>query len=118
MSANRLPFSEDDEPSHDSYYVVLPQEVWQSEMDSPQVGIDEDDSDADAGYLCEPPRREPMSSAKAGGIGGLSAALVAGAIPAVVVDFLPAALTSGLAAGLFGGLMGRSLAIELHQRLS
>ncbi|NGY65168.1 hypothetical protein G7043_40315 [Lentzea sp. NEAU-D13] len=106
-------FTEEAEPSYDSYYVVLPETVWKSEVDSSPVEV-EDSADEDDDY--KPPRREPMSTAKAGSIGGISAALVAGAIPAVVVDLLPAALAGGLAAGLFGGLMGRSLGIELQQR--
>lgn len=113
--------AEDTEPSYDSYYVVLPETIWQSEVDSSPVGDEHDDEneheddDIDLDYDDEP-RREPMSSAKAGNIGGISAALVAGAIPAVVVDLLPAALVGGVAAGLFGGLMGRSLGVELHRR--
>ncbi|WP_329793461.1 hypothetical protein V1227_16525 [Lentzea sp. DG1S-22] len=126
-------FAEDTKPSYNSYYVVLPEEVWQSDVDSSPADIEcyEDAEDYDdvkdyedyedevvvgVDYDHEPPRREPMSSAKAGNIGGISAALVAGAVPAVVVDLLPAALVGGLAAGLFGGLMGRCIGIELQQR--
>ncbi|GAA3667366.1 hypothetical protein GCM10022267_62330 [Lentzea roselyniae] len=123
-------FTDDTEPSYDSYYVVLPEEVWQSEVDSSFDDDEADDDESDESdevvdvdvdvdyddYDYEPPRREPMSSAKAGNIAGISVALVTGAIPAVFVDLLPAALAGGLAAGLFGGLMGRSLGIELQQR--
>jgi hypothetical protein len=118
-------FAEDAEPSYDSYYVVLPEDVWKSEVDSSvddgqheenEVDDEAVEVDVDDYHYHEPPRREPMGSAKAGRIGGISAALVSGVIPAVVVDLLPAALAGGLAAGLFGGLMGRSLGIELQQR--
>lgn len=121
-------FTEDTEPSYDSYYVVLPEDVWKSEVDSSvdddsednedqdDEYDDEDDEAVDVDYYHEPLRREPMNSDKAGRIGGISAALVSGVVPAVIVDLLPAALAGGLAAGLFGGLMGRSLGIELQQR--
>ncbi|ANZ39702.1 hypothetical protein BBK82_30310 [Lentzea guizhouensis] len=116
-------FAEDTKPSYNSYYVVMPEEVRQSDVDSSPGDAEDyddvedyDDAVVGADYDHEPSRREPMSSAKAGNIGGISTALVAGAVPAVVFDLLPAALAGGLAAGLFGGLMGRCIGIELQQR--
>ncbi|HEX7303953.1 hypothetical protein [Lentzea sp.] len=114
MPTKRLPFDEygtsaveDDltdgtEPTYDSYYVVLPEGGWQSEVDSPPPHDD-------------PPQSGPASS-RAGDVVGIVTALVAGAIPAVVVDQVPVALASGLAAGVVGGLLGRSAGVALRRR--
>jgi hypothetical protein len=84
------------DPPYGSYYVVLPEGPWgagKSTVDIP-------------GHA---PRPRPS------GLLGVVSALVAGTIPALLVD-LPAALVAGVAAGVFGGLTGTALGAELHDR--
>jgi hypothetical protein len=77
-----------------SYYVVLPEGPWET----------------------DPSTKDPTEPApKPSGLVGVVTALVAGVIPAMLLD-LPAALVAGVAAGVFGGLMGTALRAGFHDR--
>ncbi|MFD5826986.1 hypothetical protein [Lentzea sp. NPDC060358] len=101
-SADEDDLEDGTEPTYGSYYVVLPENGWQSEVDPPP----KDDA----------PQPEPTRGRSTGDAAGIVTALVAGAVPAVVVDQVPVALAVGLAAGVAGGLLGRSAGIALSRR--
>ncbi len=96
-------------------YIVVPEQVWLGQQAVPEV----DEERAEAGpveeYYYRHPERPPMSQTTATTLGGVTAAVVAGLAPGVLIAG-PAGLVAGVAAGLFGGLMGRELAGELHER--
>ncbi|WP_410631138.1 hypothetical protein [Amycolatopsis sp. cmx-4-83] len=96
-------------------YIVVPEHVWLGQPAFPEV----DEERAEAGpveeYYYRHPERPPLSQATATTLGGVTAAVVAGLAPGMLIAG-PAGLVAGVAAGLFGGLMGRELAGELHER--
>jgi hypothetical protein len=100
----------------DPYYLVIPDDVWQSEEpteSNPREDERAEEDEVDYDHEREQPRS--ISRAAATGLGGLAVSLVAGVVPSLVVG-PPAALVAGVAAGIFGGLMGSSLAAEAYDR--
>lgn len=81
-------------PPYGSYYVVLPEGPWEAKPSTKDF---------------------PDPVPRSGDLVGVVTALVAGAIPALLVD-LPSALVAGAAAGVFGGLMGAEFRDRGHRR--
>ena len=96
-------------------YVVVPEHVWLGQPAVPEDDEERSETGPVEEYYYRHPERPPMSQAAASTLGGVTAAVVAGLAPGMLIAG-PAGLVAGVAAGLFGGLMGRELAGELHER--